>query len=251
MAGTLTPTRDQLKRWVTDNEGTDEDLLRKIEQVFFGVEDLPNLQDGIDNNTLTINTLSDLVRPITIDLVEPLPSPVGGDTTYTLTGGEATEGMKTILIPAASLVATAAGPFTLIITTGSGSTVLVPITVSTNTITSGDLMFDIHIDSSGNVVGKSWEVTGNDGSATYSQSSSGIMHAARRLALGTASQTWTFPVPFSANPIVQSLMISGSNARMPTLDTISTTAATILGWNDAGAANADPRNISAFGRWRT
>src|SRR6185295_17969679 len=101
----ILPTRDQLAALCTDNKGKlDEDLLRKLEQVFFGVEDLPNLQDGIDNNTLSIATLSDLVRPITVDLIQPLSGTVASNTTYTLTAAQATEGMKTIFIPSAYLV---------------------------------------------------------------------------------------------------------------------------------------------------
>jgi len=151
MAGTLIPTRDQLKRWCSDSQGTDEDLLRKIEQVFFGVEQIPGLEDGVDNNTLAISTLSDLVRPITIDPIQPLSAQISSNTTYTLTGGEATEGMKTVLIPSAYLVASAGGPFTLTITTGLGTTETVTISAAGSTIVSGDLIFNIQVDASGNV----------------------------------------------------------------------------------------------------
>lgn len=248
MAQSLTLTRDQLAV-ICHN---DQQAIRTLELTLLGINQLPDLEDGIDDNTLAISTLSDLVRPITINLIEPLPAPVGADTTYTLTGGEATEGMKTVVIPAASLVATAAGPFTLTITTGLGTDALVPITVSTNSITSGALMFDIHIDSVGNITSKYWEISGTGALSSYLQKSTGDMQITRMLALGTSGQTWTFPIPFFAAPIVELTMIPllTTDARFCSHDPASTTAVITRGWNDAGGNSGADRDGLAYGRWR-
>src|SRR6185369_4403263 len=185
--GTLVPTRDQLKRWCTDNDGTDEDLLRKIEQVFFGVDDIPALQDGVDDNTLSIATLSDLVRPITVDLIRPLSSTVASNTTYNLTPAQSTEGMKTIFIPSAFLIAAAGGPFTLTITTGAGTTAIVAIAASSDAINSGDLMFDVHVDATGNVVAKDWSFIGSNSNGTYEIRSDGLSQQFGKTTNDTAS----------------------------------------------------------------
>lgn len=164
-------TRDQLNKFCQG----DQDMIRKFEQAFLGIEQIPTLEDGVDNNTLAISTLSDLVRPITINLVEPLSAQIAANTTYTLTAGEATEGMKTIFIPSAFLVASAGGPFTLTISTGLGTDSLVHISANGDTITSGDLMFDIHIDDSGNIATKSWEISGSNANGKYRKAHTGEM----------------------------------------------------------------------------
>lgn len=140
-------TRDQLNKFCQG----DQDMIRKFELAFIGIEQIPGLEDGVDDNTLAISTLSDLVRPITINPIQPLSAQISANTTYTLTAAQATEGMKTILIPAAYLVASAGGPFTLTITTGAGTTETVTISAAGSTIISGDLMFNIQVDAGGNV----------------------------------------------------------------------------------------------------
>ena len=62
-----------------------------------------------------------------------------------------------VYIPSASLVASSGGPYTLIITTGSGSSVYVPISANGDALhTPGsNLLFNIYIDSIGNVTADS------------------------------------------------------------------------------------------------
>lgn len=247
MADTLRLNRDQLNKFCQG----DQDMIRKFEQSFLGIEQIPALEDGVDGNTLAISTLSDLVRPITINLIEPLSAQVSANTTYTLSGGEATEGMKTIFIPDSFLTASAAGPFTLTITTGSGDTVLVPISPSTNTISSGNLMFDIHVDAAGNVSGKSWEIRGLLGSALYTQSHTGAMSASVSLNSGANVQVWTFPYPFSATPPGIEVTANPTVAHFAAYQNPSATSIDTICFSVAGAAQPDPRSAFVHGTWRT
>ena len=111
-----------------------------------------------------IRALEDLVASVNTDPVEAVSSPVSGNTTYTISN---VIGFQSILIRKANLVASAGGPFTLTITTGSGDVVYVPIAAFGDTILSGDLLFDVYVDSSGNVESKDWEIEGSNVRGTY------------------------------------------------------------------------------------
>ena len=66
-----------------------------------------------------------------------------------------------IYIPAAYLVASAAGPFALTISTpAGGSSVIVPILKNGDTLLSGNLFFSVYVDPSGNVTSDSFSVSG-------------------------------------------------------------------------------------------
>jgi hypothetical protein len=118
-----------------------------------------------------IRALEGLVAAIDSDPIEAISSPVSGNTTYTISN---VIGFQSILIRKANLVASAGGPFTLTITTGSGDVVYVPIAASGDTILSGDLLFDVYVDSSGNVISKDWEIYGSNSVALgYKLGSSG------------------------------------------------------------------------------
>jgi hypothetical protein len=68
-----------------------------------------------------------------------------------------------VYIPATCLVASSGGPYTLTITTGSGNSVYIPIAAQGSLILSSSLLFNIYVDSSGNV-------TSNYTSENYAQS---------------------------------------------------------------------------------
>jgi hypothetical protein len=259
MAGTLQLNRDQLQVLCSDSKGVvDFDMVRKFEQAFIGIEQIPSLEDGQDDNTLAISTLSDLVRPITINLIQPLPAPVSSNTTYTLIGGEATEGMKTIFIPSASLIASAGGPFTLTISTGIGTVCLVPISANGDTITSGDLMFDIHIDSAQNIAAKAWDITGSNSNGFYQKKNSGYMEqwgqiAGMLVADGTAPVV--FPTTFSSAPIIWTgHTISATSASVSSTTSIISSSISVTGCTlaqDSFGTNAINETWLAKGRWTT
>jgi len=92
--------------------------------------------------------------------------------------------------------------------------------------------------------------SGSNANGAFFQSSDGYMICNIRLNLGTASQAWTFPKRFVNTPTVVGMMVSGSNARIITLDNVSPTSCTVLGWTDSGAASSDARNVVAYGFWK-
>lgn len=150
------------------------------------------------DNHQRIKEFEKLLNALSSDPVEPITVAITGNTTYTLANER---GTQTILIPEAMLKASAGGPFTLTITTGVGDSVIVPIGASTDTIMSGDLLFDIYIDSSGNVISKDWSVYGSTTTGQYVKRSNGGLdqHGSSVWSMVAdvfALYTVTFPVPF-------------------------------------------------------
>ena len=86
---------------------------------------------------------------INADPVTPLSGKIGANTTFTLP--IKTAGTQTVLITASYLVASAGGPFILTITTGTGNVVKVPISAFGAAVPASDLVFEIFVDTSGNV----------------------------------------------------------------------------------------------------
>jgi len=121
-------------------------------------------------NHQRIKEFEKLLDAINAPPVAPITAPISGNTVYNI-GTDVT--FQTIWITAANLKASAGGPFTLTLTTGSGSTVVIPIGASTDTILSGDLLFDIYVDSSGNVISKDWTISGSNANGNYEYSSGG------------------------------------------------------------------------------
>lgn len=159
--GTLLPADATME----ENRKAVLDLLTKINEVFSTTSDEATaLQQAID----AINSARRAV-------VQPLTAKIAASITFTLP--IKTVGQQTIFIPAALLTASSGGPFTLTITTGAGgsSTVLVPVSASGDTIASGPLLFDIYVDSSGNVSSKDWTLSGSNANGTYSKFSDGTM----------------------------------------------------------------------------
>jgi hypothetical protein len=74
-------------------------------------------------------------------------------------------------------VASAGGPFVLTFTTNKTNTtnVIIPISPFGDTITSGNLLFDIYVDNLGNVTSKYWEISGYNANGTYVKCSNGTM----------------------------------------------------------------------------
>jgi len=82
-----------------------------------------------------------------------------------------------IYIPAAYLVASSGGPYTLTIKTATGTSVVyVPIIKSGDTLLSGNLMFDVYVDASGNVTSSAWEIAAYNAYGYYEQRYNGRLH---------------------------------------------------------------------------
>lgn len=88
-----------------------------------------------------------------------------------------TQGQYSIYIPAAYLVASSGGPYTLTLSTGVAgkTTVLVPICNTGDTLLSGNLLFNVYVDALGNVTSDAWTVSGSNSNGTYIKFSDGTM----------------------------------------------------------------------------
>ena len=117
-----------------------------------------------------------------------------------------------IYIPAAYLVAASGGPYTLTIKTAAGASVVyVPIIKSGDTLLSGDLMFDVYVDASGNVTSSAWEIfASNATNGWYIQNSNGLVsesqYSSTQIAINTSFGNayghtfgaWTYPLYLTA-----------------------------------------------------
>lgn len=132
-----------------------------------------NLSVGFDRSSPTLpSQVSGALNQVTKTLnateiglpIQPLSAAISTNTTYTL---ENIPGIKTILIPSAYLVASSGGAYLLTLSTGVGTDTTVPIAAFGNTITSGDLLFDIYINSSGDVIPKAWSIRGYNSNGVF------------------------------------------------------------------------------------
>jgi len=133
----------------------DLDLLKKINEVQINVESL--------------------YRPegITLTTFQPLTSVAasGANVTYTLPFAV---GERKAYIPQAYLK-TAGNAGTLTITTGSGTPLVIPLSASTDTITSGDALIPVYIAPDGSVVAESWSISGSNTNGSYVKYGDGTM----------------------------------------------------------------------------
>ena len=75
---------------------------------------------------------------------------------------------------------------------------VVPISASGDTITSGPLLFDVYVDADGNVSTKGWEISGSNTNGTYVESSGGSLRQYGTASLATnALVTINFPRSFT------------------------------------------------------
>jgi len=187
---------------------------------------------------------------------------IGANRTVTLYLDANNNGNKkyTVVVPAATLVASSGGPFTVTITTGIAgkTTVAVPICKNGDALLSGGLQFDIFVDSVGNVTYGEWEISGSNSNGSYVKFDDGTMIC--RVALGAVSMasgttyTWTFPAAF-----VSTTDLAGGCDGMPqnVAETFlfsrcpAATYARYYQYNAAGTTqNILSFSMTAIGRWR-
>ena len=206
-------------------------------------KNLQSIQNNIQSNSSSANT------PL-----KPLSSAPSGNITFQ---APTTAGIYMVYIPVGYLVATSGGPYMLIIQSSvMGRTVSVPIGASGNTISSGDLLFNIYIDSSGNVTSNAWEIAGSNANGSYEQRSNGEMACFKyQLSVaGGAHYTWTFPVAF--NNTSYSVPACGGNIASGNF-ILGTDATTRYTYQveyyccPIGGTGTAIYDLVAFGRWRT
>lgn len=153
-------------------------------------------------------------------VIFPLKSQPSGNVTYTI---QNTPGIFTICIPARFLIASSGGPFSLTITTWSGSIITVPIAASTDTIINGDLLFNVQIDDIGNLTSDDWWVSGSDSVGPYLKIPDGTKFTPfvedSRITTGTVNRTETvLPLAVGQTAIINwALGITGGVNRTVTI----------------------------------
>jgi len=192
--------------------------------------------------------------------IQPLTNPITTNTTYTIPSNVKS---ATILIPATLLKAGTGGPWLLTITAGLGGTnIIVPISASGDTISSGDLLFDISVDVSGNVSSKAWTISGSNANGTYIKSSDGTMNQeSNNIVQVTTSNVFgavffsgspgfTFPSPFIAIPEISPSVtnVSGLCWAGQIFPASSSMNFYVIGGSIASVATC---SYEAIGRWRT
>jgi len=88
-----------------------------------------------------------------------------------------------------------------------------------------------------------------DGRGNYIKYPDGTMIAWVLLTAGTATQTWTFPIPFMSNPIVTTTAANNAATIATNTNTTTTTIDTQC-WTVAGAGSTVNRRSIAIGQWK-
>jgi hypothetical protein len=142
-------------------------------------------------------------------ILQPLTSQISSNITFSV---PSTSGTYSVYIPVQYLAAASGGPYILTLAgqnQSGGKTVLIPIAPSGDVILSGDLLFDIYVDSSKNIVTKAWEISGSnangvwvlrhDGTAEAGKYRSEVLNITVAYAATwfAATATWTSPCTFT------------------------------------------------------
>ena len=171
-----------------------------------------------------------------------------------------------VYIPSASLVAGSGGPYTLTITTGSGNSVWVPISATGNTLysTSGvsnNLMFNIYVDSSGNVTSDDWQISGSNSNGSFVQFADGTMIVMGFQSITTSPTygsvwwyNWTSPsgamaAGFISPPMVTTSFIAGGSIGGSFVYSLTGSSISV-GVFTSNLNEAYIVEYTAIGRWR-
>ena len=104
---------------------------------------------------IVYKNLNALAVSAIVPLIQPLIVKVSSNTSYTIPN---VVGFSKIMILSTFLVATAGGPFTFTLTTGKAGTSTIVIPVAAPPATPRNLLFDIYVDSLGNIISSYWQV---------------------------------------------------------------------------------------------
>ena len=221
-------TRKQLADFLSD-----PDAIKAFERVF-------NICDTAED-ALAIPT-----PPLNEVPFQPLVTAPTTDSTYTLPN---VVGVHRVYFPKAYMVAASGGPWTVTITTGSGDVVKVPICKAGDTLDSGNLLFNVYIDSSGNTTSDAWQVSAHNSNGSWIKFADGTMEClAGYVALSVIQTTFTFPATFIATPVVHPTL----DSFQPEVSPIGTLNRSTTGFifNIATAGGSRTGCWRAIGRWK-
>jgi hypothetical protein len=170
-----------------------------------------------------------------------------------------------VSIPTSLLVASSGGPFVLTLTTGKSGTssVYVPIAANGDTLQSPSLLFNIYVDSAGNVASDSFSVDGSNSNGSWIKYSDGAMECYGKSSILSLTivggpfyfngASVTFPVAFNSAPTLSLATIRVSTINISCGYTSGNPSTTGFGfelacYNSSGEQAA--LEYRATGRWR-
>lgn len=166
-------------------------------------------------------------------------------------------------IPTSLLVASSGGPFVLTLTTGKSGTssVYVPIAANGDTLQSPSLLFNIYVDSAGNVASDAFSVDGSNSNGNWIKCSDGTMECNYVTALLTCntgsslpwlilSPTYNFPAQFISNPVVNTTPKYVTYLSWAQPGTVLTPSSYNVYFYATGSSGSGYVHITAIGRWR-
>jgi hypothetical protein len=205
------------------------------------------------------------IHSINRGILKPLSGTIGVDTTYTIPTGE---GTAFVIIPKAYLLATTTASVLLTITTGvdGKETVAIPIPGSGDTIISPSLMFNLYIDSTGNVYSDNFIVSGSNSNGSWIKFADGTMECWHRTTKTYAITTlldghyynndaWTLPAQFLSSTSYSAFAGARYSGKVlvvgvyPEIDTASM-ANFFLSANASCASGTVYLTYHAIGRWK-
>ena len=142
----------------------------------------PKLENATDNESMDqcvniiYNNLNQLGQ--SGNVLQPITKVPSGNLVYQMPtlNNNLVPGLYPIYIPAKYLVSSGAG-YNLTLTTfqKNMSTVTIPISPSGDTLTSSNLLFNVFVDSIGNVTSNNWQISGSNSNGSYVKFADGTM----------------------------------------------------------------------------
>jgi hypothetical protein len=201
-------------------------------------------------------------------ILHPLGAKISVDTTYTIPLASV-EQTAFVIIPKEYLISSNASTQSLIITTGvaSSETVIVPISPSGDTITSPSLMFNLYIDTAGNVYSDNFIVSGSNSNGSYIKFADGTMNVTGSISptqttssggpwssspFYNVAYSFTYPSAFLANSAVFPIVNVYAGTGTPWVGYILNSTITGFSVYLYGHTNTDSGNLYyiAIGRWK-
>ena len=193
--------------------------------------------------------------------IKPLTGTISANTTYS--SMPTAEGAYRVYIPAAYLVASSGGPYILTLSNGVGTNGILNILAHGDTLTSGDLFFDVYITAGSNIIIGAYTLSGSNANGKYAMWPDGTLEEWGQTSPESITFTGegavftgrftgkTFPFAFYATPVFQNRIISPNGGYWTANDTVSATTFRSYVYVDiAVGAQSISFDWHAIGRWR-
>ena len=217
--------------------------MSQFSPVFVQLKDPADTQSVNQAIDIISKALNNLV--LTGQILQPLTSKISNNVLYTV---PKFSGLYTVYIPVVFLVASGTAPCTLTLTSGTGNTVQVPIAPNTDTITSGDLLFDVLVGVNG-VTAKAWSVDGSNSNGSYIKFADGTMIC--NMSDFVPYNSWTaysYPAAFINTIYHGNTSIAGDYGQAGIFNLATNTQFTLYNHCEAGVSIS--MSTTVIGRWK-